>query len=404
MRTRDGQLLDWAEIVTSNDLVAWPQASGEPTTLVRSFLAYARHRDDLECFVGIPAGETWAPEAVGGLALRSYTGSGINRQLMSSGQMTLERVDYSALPGLLSTGRLRVDVLLLRVPTPDSEGRINLGPTADYHHAAIATARTIVVEIDPAMPWILDAPELPGDLVTAFVESTDTSPVMGWQALDQRAQQIARNAAAWIADGATLQLGVGSLPGGVLAHVGQRKDLGVHSGMVPDAIVSLATEGVVTGRHNPRDPGKLVAGSLMGSARLMRWADHEPRLAVRPTGYTHDAEVLADQHRLTAVNAALQVDLQGQVNAESVGGRYVGALGGALDFGRGASRSAGGVSLTLIRAQGRHGSNIVEDVGDNVTVPSADVGVVVTEFGSADLRGCDTDEIRRRLLAVAGPM
>lgn len=370
--------------------------------MVGSFLTHARDRDDLECFVGIPAGDTWAPDRVGQLKLRSYTGSGVNRQLLSSGQMTLERVDYSELPELLSTGRLAVDVMLLRTPPPDSQGRLNLGATADYHHAAIATARVVLVEIDPDAPWVPDAPELPRELVTEFVTSTCSTPAMRWHAPDPHDEQVARNAAAWIEDGATLQLGVGGLPSAVLPMVGERRDLGIHSGMAPDAIVSLADAGVLTGKHNPVDPGKLVVGALMGSSLLMQWADRQPLVSVRPTGHTHDPDILAAQHRLTAVNAALQVDLRGRVNSESVAGRYVGAVGGALDFGRGAARSEGGVSLTLIRAQGRHGCNIVEDLGGNVTFGHDDVGVIVTEFGSADLRGCSETQIRRRLLSISG--
>lgn len=395
--------LNWNEVLRPGDRITWPQASAEPTSLVRSFLAHARDRSDLECFVGIPAGKTWAPEALGQLKLRSYTGSGVNRQLVSAGQLSIERVDYSRLPGLLSTGRLAVDVLLLRVPPPDARGRLRLGPSADYHHGAIATARVVLVEIDPGMPWVQDSPELPRERVTAFVLSSAQPAAMGWHAPDQHDREAARHAAAWITDGATLQLGVGALPSAILPHLGRRRDLGVHSGMAPDGIVDLARTGVLTGRCNPLDPGRLVVGALMGSAKVLEWAQQEPSLRVRPTEYTHDAEVLSAQHRLVAVNAALQVDLRGRVNAESVGGRYVGAVGGALDFGRGAARSSKGVSLTLIRAQGRHGCNVVEDLGADVTIPAADVGVIVTEFGSADLRGCDETQIRHRLLAIAGP-
>lgn len=395
--------LDWSSVVRTGDRVSWPQACGEPTTLTDSFFTQLGHRGDLECFVGIPATRTWEDDRIGQVRMRSYTGSGVNRQLIEAGRMGLVRVDYSRLPELLSTGDLSVDVMLLLVPPPDDQGRFNLGPVADYHCAAIHTARTVVVEVSDSVPWVAGAPTLAPDRIDIAVRSRTAPPSMRWAVPDTAGQEVARRAAEWVADGATLQIGVGALPSAVLAHLGGRRDLAVHSGMLPDAIEPLIAAGVVTGRHNPVDPGAFVAGAIMGGPALMKWAGADSRLRVKPTGYTHRHDILSAQHRLVAVNAALQVDLRGNVNAERVGGRYVGALGGAADFARGAQRSEGGLVLALLVSRRRGVSNVVEDLGEDVTLGRELVDVIVTEHGSADLRGCSAEEVRRRVSAIAGP-
>jgi len=206
-----------------------------------------------------------------------------------------------------------------------------------------------------------------------------------------------------IPDGAVLQIGIGSFPGAVLAALGEHNDLGIHSGLFADGMVDLVERGVVTNRTKPRDPGISVGGVVMGGARLIEWLDGNPRVALRDTGYTHDVAVLGSLPRFTAVNTALEVDLTGQINAEVIGGRYVGAIGGALDFLRGAARADGGLPIVALPASGRGRSRIVERLSGPVTVGRADVGIVVTQFGAADLRGLGLAARREALLAISDP-
>jgi acetyl-CoA hydrolase len=189
----------------------------------------------------------------------------------------------------------------------------------------------------------------------------------------------------------------------VLAELGEHNDLGIHSGLFADGMVDLVERGVVTNRTKLRDRGMSVAGVVMGSSRLFGWLHDNPAVALRDTAYTHGIEVLGAIPRFTAVNTAIEVDLTGQVNGEVAGGRYVGAIGGALDFLRGAARSDGGVPIIALPSAVRGRSTIVESLSGPVTVGRADVGIVVTEHGAADLRGLGPAERRERLLAIASP-
>jgi len=177
-----------------------------------------------------------------------------------------------------------------------------------------------------------------------------------------------------------------------------RRDLGVHSGMLGDGLVELVEAGVVTNARKPIDTGVSITGALIGTHKLYRWAHRNPQIRMCGAAYTHDAAVLAKLERLVTINSAVEVDLTGQVNGEVAGGSYVGAVGGALDFIRAANQSPGGVSLLLVRA-----SRIVAQLQGPVATPRSEAGVVVTECGAADLRGLGLAERRRRMIAIASP-
>ncbi|MDW8468797.1 MAG: acetyl-CoA hydrolase/transferase C-terminal domain-containing protein [Burkholderiales bacterium] len=200
---------------------------------------------------------------------------------------------------------------------------------------------------------------------------------------------IARHAARFIGDGATLEFGLGALPDAVCAELGGRRRLRVHSGALGDGVVDLMRDGIVE---------EADCGLLLGSEKLFAFAHRNPAIRVRSSEYTHDPRVLAAIERFVAINSALEVDLTGQVNAEVAAGRYVGAVGGALDFVRAANHSPGGVSLLLVRAD-----RIVAELSGPVATPRSEAGVVVTEYGAADLRGLTLAERRAALIAVAAP-
>jgi acyl-CoA hydrolase len=199
---------------------------------------------------------------------------------------------------------------------------------------------------------------------------------------------IARHAVPFIPDGAVLEFGIGTLPDALCALLGRHEGLRVHSGSIGDGVIELAERKVVS---------HIDCALLVGSSRLFEFARDNPRLRLRSSEYTHDAEVLARQQRFIAINSAVEVDLTGQVNGELGGGSYVGAVGGALDFVRAANNSPGGVAITLIPS-----SRIVERLAGLVSVPRSEAGVIVTEKGAADLRGCSLRERERRMRAISG--
>ena len=219
-------------------------------------------------------------------------------------------------------------------------------------------------------------------------------------------KEIAAHVARLIGDGATLEVGLGSLPDAVLAGLVGKRDLGLHSGTLGDRVVDLIDAGAMTNRRKPIDTGKCVAGTLLGSQRVYRWAHRNPLLEMRSPRYTHDILVHATIPQFTGINAALEVDLTGQMNAETAGKHHVGMIGGHSDFMRGCLKSPGGRGIIVMEATARSGtvSRIVPRLSAGiVTTSRSDADIVVTEYGIAELRGRSVSERARQLIAVAHP-
>nr|WP_174267666.1 acetyl-CoA hydrolase/transferase family protein [Nocardioides zeae] len=388
------------------DTVVWGQACAEPRSLVRRLIEQAPQVGGLRCFVGIPAASeltatTLPPD--GSLAVHSYCGAGSNARLHAEGRLEIWPVHYSALPQLLTTGGLAADVVLVQVSEAGPDGRHSLGLADDYFSAALGNARVVIAEINPHVPATPGARTVaPGDW-TAAVRSAEPPGEMAPATPTAQVDAVARRVAELVPDGATLQFGIGGLPEAVLRHLHGHRDLGIHSGIVNDAALDLVLAGVATGRRKSLDRGAVVGGLLGGTRRLFAWADRNPGMALRPTTYTHDPRVLAASHRLVAVNAAIEVDLTGAVNAESAGGRYVGAVGGAVDFLRGAHASPGGVPVVALPSTAGERSRIVHRLGGPTSTPRCEPLVVVTEHGVADLRGLPLGQRVERMLAIADP-
>lgn len=400
--------IDLARHVRPGDTITWGQACAEPTTLVEALVAQADAIGDLRCFVGIPAASALTVDTVpDGLAVHSYCGAGTNAALHAADRLDIWPVHYSTLPGLLSGGALHADVVLVQVSPPDERGRHSLGLGDDYFSAAIDTARVVIAEVNDQVPFTLGARTLTADRITAAVHVSRTPGQVPTPSVGEDARAVARRVAELVPDGATLQFGIGALPEAVLAELFGHRDLGIHSGIVNDTAMRLVEAGVANGSRKSLDTGVAVAGLLGGTTELFRWAHRNPAVELRATAYTHDPAVLAASYRLVAVNAAIEVDLTGQVNAELAGGRYVGAVGGAVDFLRGAARSAGGVPVVALpaTARGRTGpvQRIVDRLSGPVSTPRSEQIVVVTEHGVADLRGASLTERVERMIAVADP-
>jgi acyl-CoA hydrolase len=395
--------LDLPRWIRPGDGLVWGQACAEPVALTAELARQARALGPLAAFVGTTYADAFDPTAAPGVRLMSYGASGRNRAWHAAGRLEVLPVQYSALSGLFRRRVIPADVVLLSLAPPGPDGRYPMALADEYLSAAVDCARVVIAEVSPAFPHIPGTRTLGPDEIDVVVR-TDRSPAT-WTPPepDDVDRALARQVAAAVPDGAVLQIGIGSFPGAVLAALGEHNDLGIHSGLFADGMVDLVERGVVTNRTKPVDRGVSVGGVVMGSTGLIEWLDGNPHVALRDTGHTHDVAVLGSLPRFTAVNAALEVDLTGQVNAEVIGGRYVGAIGGALDFTRGAHRSDGGLPIVALPASGRGRSRIVERLSGPVTIGRADVGVVVTQFGAADLRGLGLAARREALLAISDP-
>lgn len=395
--------LDLTRYIRAGDLVVWGQACAEPLSLTELLMEQRAEIGRFRCFLGIPASATVRPEHADHVSLASYCGSGANRALHQAGVLDVLPCHYSALPSLLSGGALHADVVLVQVSPRDRYGRHSLGLASDYIAAALATARVVIAEINDQVPRTLGSPTLSQDDFDVVVRTSRPPAEVAPRPSGPVTARIAANVAGLIEDGATLQFGIGALPEAVLAALADRRHLGVHSGLVNDSAADLMAAGVITNERKTVDSGKSVTGLLMGTRKLFDFAEGNPAIELRETGYTHHPEVLAAQDCLVAVNSALEVDVSGQVNAETAGDDYVGAVGGAVDFLRGAARARGGLPIIALPATAGGRSRIASALSGPVSTARSDAGLVVTEFGVADLRGQPLSVRRERLIAIAHP-
>lgn len=399
---------DLTRYIRPGDTVAWGQACAEPVTLT-AVLATERSRlSGVRCFTGISSAAAVSPQYCDHLRFASYTAAGANRAVADAGALNILPCHYSQLPDVLTAGPLRVDVVLLSVPPPAPDGSFGPGLGADYLTPLVGQARVVIAEVNDQLPDVGSSIRIRPEDIDVLVPVS--RPPAEYPAPAPRATDdaIAAHVAALVPDGATIQLGIGSMPSAVARRLLDHRDLGVHSGMITDAVAELIEAGVVTGARKTVDRGLVVTGFLMGSQPLLRLAATDRAITLRDTRYTHDPAVLAAQHRLVAINSATEVDLTGQANAETAAGRYVGGVGGAVDFARGAALSPGGIPIlalpsTAVSSSGDRVSRIVARLGGPATLGRADAGVIVTEYGVADLRGLPLPQRRERMLAIAHP-
>ncbi len=399
-------MIDLRPYVHPGDTVVVGQGTGEPRALVEALIEQRHALAPLRVFVGGSYTGLFQPEHADALSFVSFGAIGRTATLAHAGVLDIMPVHIGTLPALIRSGRLAVDVVLAQVSRADPGGDRSLGLVADYLPAAIARARCLIAEVNPAVPFTFGDTVVPTATITATVD--DDRPLVE---VERRPplpedEHIADHVAGIVPDGATIQIGIGGTPEAVLARLADRRSLGVHSGLLSDALVDLIAAGAVTNARKGRDDGVSVAGALLGGASLYAWADRNRSLALRSLDHTHDPVVLAGLHALHAINSAIEVDLTGQVNAEVIGDRYVGAVGGHGAFTRAASMSSTGRSIIALPATAAGGtiSRIVDRLRSaTVTTPRSDADIVVTEYGVADLRGCSLHERRERLLAVAAP-
>ncbi|MGE8317770.1 MAG: acetyl-CoA hydrolase/transferase family protein [Comamonas sp.] len=393
-------------LVRPGDTFWWGQATAEPLTLTRALVEH-RHAlaqgGRLRAFVGIAASDTLQPAHADTIDFFGYSGGGAHRKLAQAGVLDIVPSHYSHLPGLIRAGVLPADVVMLQVSPPDEQGRYSLSTVHEYLPAAIERARVVIGEVNPDVPWTHGSVYLRAEDFALLVDAEHPPLSQARSAPGAAEQAIASHIAAMVEDGATLQVGVGNLPEAVLAALRSHRDLGLHSGAVGDGIAQLAEAGALTNARKTVDTGVGIGGVLMGSEQVRRWAHRNPGFALRGTDYTHDPDVLAASHKLVALNSAIEVDLTGQVNAEVAAGTYMGAVGGAVDFLRGAARSKGGLPIVALPATAKGATRIVAQLAGPVSTPRSDAGLIVTEHGVADLRGRTLSQRVRRMIDIAAP-
>lgn len=396
---------DFASVLRPGDVVSWPQGTGEPRGLTRALVARRHALPGVTVFVGMAISDTLRPEHADRFAFRGLNGAGSNRVLTSAGLVDIVPAHVSAVPPLLRCGALRVDVLLLKV-RPHAGGMYTTGVIADFIPALVQAARVVVAEIDQRLPRTGQDALVRGEDIDVFTEADADEVFLPDPEPSEAESRVAAKVAELIPDRATVQLGIGGLPVAMCRALAGHRELGLHSGVVPDGVVALMRRGVVTNAHKGEGAGVLVTGGLFGTRALFDFADGNARIEMRSADYTHSPAVMSRVNKLHSINSAVEVDLSGQVNSEIAGKRYLGAIGGQADFVRGAQLSPGGRAIIALPAATPDGkfSRIVPVLsGVPVTTARADVDMIVTEYGVAELRGCSLSERARRLAAIAHP-
>lgn len=328
--------------------------------------------------------------------------------MAAAGALDTVSASYGQFVGLLSPGGpLAVDVVLAQVSPPGPDGRFSLGVGGGVTAEMVRRAPLVIAEVNPAMPFTFGATECDRSDFDFLVEVEHPLLELVVPPGDDVADAIGRYAAGEVPDGATLEFGIGAIPEAVLAALASRKDLGLHGGMISDAVVDLVASGAVNGRRKTLDPRLHVGAGVVGTAKCFAWVDRNPDVCMVGSNYSHGVTVLARQVGFTAINSAVEVALDGSVNAEVAAGRVVSGPGGQPDFAIGASLASQGRSLITLRATAAGGSvsRIVKSLaqGSPTTLPRYLLDRVVTEFGVAALRGRSPAERAAALAAVAHP-
>ncbi len=329
------------------------------------------------------------------------------REAVHEGRADYTPVFLSRIPDLIRSRRAPVDVALIQCTPPDRFGYVNLGVSVDIVLAAVESARLVLAEINPRMPVVHGSGFLPMSRIHAWALHDVPLHEVEREPLDDVAREIGEHVAALVEDGSTLQVGIGQIPDAVLQALSNHKDLGIWTEMFSDGALDLIRGGNVTGRYKTIHPNKISASFCFGTKDLYDFVDRNPIFTFHPSDYVNDPMRIARQHRMVAINSALQVDLTGQVCADSIGTRFYSGIGGQVDFIRGASMSPGGLPIIALRSTACDGrvSRIVGslDPGAGVVTSRGDVRYVVTEYGVADLLGKSVRERATALMSIAHP-
>ncbi len=383
-----------------------------PQTLLAALVERAPSLEDVEIVQVLTVGEAdyVAPEMEGHLRVNTLFISENVRAAVNQGRADFTPAHLSEIPRLFSTGVLPLDAVLIQVSPPDEHGFCSYGVEVGVSKTAAQNARLVIAEVNTQMPRTLGDAFIHVSKIHHAVHVDYQLPQIKMGQPTELSKAIGRHVASLIEDGATLQMGIGAIPDGVLLFLREKRDLGVHSELFSDGAVDLYEAGVITNEKKTLHPGKMIAGFLLGTNRLYEFADNNPVVELHPSEYVNDPRVIAQNEKMVAINSAIEVDLTGQVCADSIGTRLFSGTGGQLDFIRGATRAKGGKPIIALPslAESRSGarfSRIVPTLkpGAGVVTTRNDVHFVATEFGVADLYGQTIRQRARALINIAHP-
>ena len=398
------------KVIKSNDRVHLHSVAVTPHPLIKAMCERGRNKEFRNVRIQHIHTEGHAPyadpEFEGIFQLESFfVGANVRKQTQA-GYADYIPVFLQETQRLIREGYLQVNVAMIQVSPPDNFGYVSLGTSVDATLAAVEKADTVIAIINPNVPRAFGDAMIHINEIDLFVE--DDSPLITAEPgpISETDRKIGRYVAELVEDGATLQMGIGAIPNAVLSMLGNHKDLGVHSEMFADGILPLVDKGVVNGKNKKIDKGRLVATFLMGSTKLYEFINDNPGVLMLDVKYTNRVNVIAKNPKVTAINSALQIDITGQVCADSIGTKFYSGVGGQIDFLRGASLSRGGKPIIAMPSVTNKGISKIAPIltpGAGVVSTRANIHWLVTEFGAVNLYGRSLQDRAKLIISIAHP-
>jgi acyl-CoA hydrolase len=395
--------------IKNGDFIIVPTGVGEPPALLTALSEQRRSFKDVKVAQILPLRKYGYidPETVEHVRHVAFFYGGVTRPGGQDGWIDFIPNYFSEIPSMIERGQIPSDVVVSMASPMDAHGYFSLSLGTDYTMAAVAKARAIILEVNPNVPFANGSCHVHISQITALVESSDPVLEVGLPKIGPVQEAIGKYVADLIPDGSTLQIGYGGIPDAVVMQLTHKKDLGIHTEMIGDGIMSLVECGAITNRNKNYLPGKMVATFALGSNKLYRFMDRNPMLEMHPVDYTNDPALAGQNDNLVAINATLQIDLLGQCGSESLGWFPYSGTGGQSDFVRAANRSNGGKAFIVVPSTAKNGtlSRIAATLspGTHVSTSKNDINYVVTEFGVAQLRGKSAGQRARELIGIAHP-
>ncbi len=399
---------DAVGVIKSGDRVFIHGIAAAPQQLINAMTERASELRDVEIVHLHTEGDApyARPEFEDSFRVNAFFVGGNVRKAVQEGRGDYIPVFLSEIPALFRKGVLPIDVALIHVSPPDKHGFCSLGVSVDIAKAAVETAKYVIAQVNPNMPRTIGDALVDLRDIDMFVEVDTPLPEQFPPDLSEVDLAIGRYVADLIDNGATLQMGIGTIPNAVLSALKGHQHLGIHTEMFSDGLIDLVESGVVTGERKVKHPGKIVAGFVMGTRRLYDFVDDNPQVLMLDIAYVNDSSVIRRNPRVTAINSAIEVDLTGQICADSIGMKQYSGVGGQMDFIRGASLSEEGKPIIALPSTTVHGqSKIVPFLkeGAGVVTTRAHVHYIVTEYGVANLYGKNLRQRAAELVKIAHP-
>lgn len=397
------------QAVQSGDRIFLTGNCSVPKIILDALVQRAPELEDVEIVHALTIGSAdyVSPEMEGHLRVNTIFISHNTREAVQAGRADFTPVLLSEFPLLFKENHLPLNVAFVHLSPPDEHGFCSFGVEVGLSKTAAESADIIIAEINEQMPRTLGDSFIHVNRIDHIVPVNYGLPElpMGDGDASEVVENIAQNIASLIPDGATMQMGIGAIPDAVLKYLFDKKDLGIHTELFSDGVIELVEAGVITNARKTLHPGKIIAGFILGTERLYKWVHNNPLIEFLRTEYVNDPFVVAQNDRMVAVNSAIEVDLTGQICADSIGTRLYSGVGGQLDFIYGASRSNGGVPIIALPSTAKEFSRIVPTLkpGAGVVTSRNHVHYVVTEYGVADLYGKTVRERAQALINVAHP-